>query len=480
MNHGSQNPAATLSASAPDPTNKRVLIYPVHRTVEWWRYVGKNLGWGETVVVSDLRGEGDISVVDNFYREVRHLRAMPEPTSLLLDAFEVADVIARCRVLRWLDSRLAKSMVHAMAIVMDRALEQVDPRVVLSFPIDRYVSDVLERRARARGVRYLEVTANVVPRMSMLMYRGALVQTREIPTPELTRRTVDEIANPSFTPSYVQTKTKYTRGKFVRTLGYFRIRAAAFKLISWAKRDPLNLHYLDAQPFLGHKCRWKDMRVVDLWDTQWRDKLYRFPKDKRLMIGLQLFPEASLDYWLRNLELIDNYDLIVEVATAFSEQGYLVLVKDHPSQFGFRQTELFDRLLKVANVVIVPYDISGNELLSLTGVSFTCTGTLGLQAALAGLTSVVTDSYYAEDADFVIFHHRAEVAGLPQRVRDTHFDVDLSLRRERIISHLLRGSFEADFFSFQGFDPENPSAGALQMAQALGRQLDQLVSEGEL
>ena len=55
------------------------------------------------------------------------------------------------------------------------------------------------------------------------------------------------------------------------------------------------------------------------------------------MFGLQLFPEASIDYWLRNVELIDHDNLVVDAARSFSEQGFLVLVKDHPSQFGFRQ-----------------------------------------------------------------------------------------------------------------------------------------------
>lgn len=460
--------------------NRRVLLYPVHRTAVWWRFVGQNLGWGDSVVVSDLRGKGDICVVNDFYVELKRLQRQAKPASEHLSDTEVADVIARCRLLRWLDPHLAACMAHAMAIAMDRVLERVDPRIVLSFPIDRYVTDVLERRARARGIKYLELTASVVPRMSMLLYRGSLVRVAAASSAQLVQDTVRDIANPTFVPTYVQRKAKYTKAKFIRTLAYFRARAIAFKAISWAKRDPVNLHYLDAQPFLGHKCRWKDVRVVAMCDANWRDKLAPFPQDKRVMFGLQLFPEASIDYWLRNVELIDHENLVVEAARSFSQQGFLVLVKDHPSQFGFRQTELLDRLLALPNVVLVPYDVSGNELTAQVGVSFTCTGTLGLQAALAGLTSVVTESYYAADPDFLIFRERDEVANLAQRVLASTFADPVEVRRERIIANLLRGSFEADFFSFQGFDPERPSAGALGLARALGRRLDQLISEGQL
>jgi hypothetical protein len=484
MSFDSADTRSTPVATAPFGTqareNKRVLIYPVNRTVAWWSFVGRNLGWNESVVVTDVRGTGDVCVVDDFYVELKRLRLDERPTSSQLSDAEAIDVIARCRLLRWMDPHLAKCMAHAMAIAMDRVLERVNPRVVLSFPIDRYVTDVLERSARARGIKYLELTASVVPNMSMLLTRGALVKVAATPPTELVNETIREIANPAFVPSYVQKRAKYTKAKFIRTLAYFAVRGVAFKAISWIKRDPLNLHYLDAQPFLGHKCGLKDVRIVDMCDANWRDKLLPFPKDSRVMFGLQLFPEASIDYWLRNVALIDHENLVVEAARSFSEQGFLVLVKDHPSQFGFRQTELLDRLLALPNVVLVPYDVSGNELTAQVGVSFTCTGTLGLQSALFGLTSVVTESYYATEPDFLIFRERAEVERLAHRVLTSTFADPLDVRRERIISNLLQGSFAADFFSFRKFDPAKPSSAALEMAQALGRRLDQLIAEGQM
>lgn len=459
---------------------KGVLIFGIHRTVAWWHYLGQNMGWGDVVVVTDLRGEGDISIVEDFYAELKRLRSDPAPNSPLLSDAEINDVIARCRTLRWLDRKLAVTMTIAMSIVLERVLDRVHPRVVLSFPIDRYVKDVLERLARKRGVTYLELTASVVPGMSMLLHRGALVQSAQEPSAELTREKTAEIANPGFVPSYVPHRSKYTRARFIRTLCYFRARALALRAISYLRRDPLNLHYLDAQPFLGHKCRWKDIRIVGLCDLEWKRKLDAFPREKRVFFGLQLFPEASIDYWIRNAELIDHENLVVEAADTFSRAGYLVLVKDHPLQFGFRQTELLDRLRAFPGVVIVPYDVPGNELLGLVGVNFTCTGTLGLQAALSGLKSVATESYYSNEEDFILFHRSADIGQLPARVAAAAFDGPLIERQQRIIRHLLRGSFEGDFFSFKRFDAGSPAPGALGLAQALDRRLDQLAAEGRI
>ncbi len=390
-------------------------------------------------------------------------------------------MIGRCRTLRWLDPQLAVSMTLAMARVLERVLDSLQPSLVISFPIDRYVKDVLERLARRRGVPYLELTASVVPGMSMLLRRGAMVQSAQEPPLELTRRTSEELANPGFTPVYVPRKSRHTRARFLRTQGYLRARGLALRASWFIQRDPLNLHYLDAQPFLGHKCRWKDVRIVGLCDVNWRDKAGAFGRDKRVLFGLQLFPEASIDYWIPNAELIDHENIVVQAAHAFSTAGYLTLVKDHPLQFGFRHTALLDRLGELPNVVIVPSDVSGNELLDLVGVNFTCTGTLGLQAALAGLRSVVTESYYSNDEDFIVFRARAEIDSLPARVAQAASpSLPLELRRQRMISHLLRGSFDGDFFSFKRFDAREPAPAALGLAKALGRRLDDLVAEGAL
>ena len=43
-------------------------------------------------------------------------------------------------------------MIEAMAVSLDRVLDRVKPRVVISFPIDRYVKHVLKLLADSRGV----------------------------------------------------------------------------------------------------------------------------------------------------------------------------------------------------------------------------------------------------------------------------------------------------------------------------------------
>ena len=455
-----------------------LLVYAFYRTEAWWTHLARNMGFGRSVVISDERGAGDIDVVDDFYRayELRcSAYAEEQPPSELSDS-EIDDVIARCRVLRWLPRAKAKAMAEAMADVMGAILDKEKPRFVMGFPIDRYVSDVLCRLAARRGILFMEMTVSAIPGMVMFMHRGRLLQHIVAPEMAEVESAVAELSAPLFVPSYVQGQSPYTGLRFLKVFTYFRMRGNFFWLLSHLKRDPLNLHHLDSQSFLGHKPSLRDIRIIRMLRKEWREAMSDFSKERRIFLGLQLFPEASIDYWIGPRELIDYEDIVAEAAEAFSTAGFLVLIKDHPLQFGFRQTGFIDRLLRIRNVVLVPYEVSGNELLDNCGANFALTGTLGLQAALRGMASVTTQTYYTSPEDFILLGRRSEIPGLPEKVAKASC-CDLAARRRRIISHLLRGSFQGDFFSFRGFDPANPTESATELARVAGAMARTLLEE---
>jgi capsule polysaccharide modification protein KpsS len=201
--------------------------------------------------------------------------------------------------------------------------------------------------------------------------------------------------------------------------------------------------------------------------------------EKRVLYGLQLFPEAAIDYWIEDLDLVRHEDMLVEIARQMTAAGYQIVVKDHPLQFGFRQTQLLDRLKAFANVVIVPYEVSGNALLARCGVNVTATGTLGLQAGLLGNVSITGEAYYVTDDDFVVLQDWRDLEGLAETVAGRARPASLHDRQARIIANLLQGSFDADFFSFKDFDPAQPNPAAAELGRRLGEQLRRLGPDGE-
>src|SRR5690606_16944389 len=117
--------------------------------------------------------------------------------------------------------RQAAAMALAVADAVEAVLQDVRPSVVLAFPIDNYFQDVLARRVRHTGLPYYELTASALPDMCMLMHRGRLITLAEPADPDAVKACIRQMADPLFTPSYVQGQAAYTPVRFLKTLGYF-------------------------------------------------------------------------------------------------------------------------------------------------------------------------------------------------------------------------------------------------------------------
>jgi hypothetical protein len=434
----------------------RLVFFTIHSTTPWWKYLGSRIDFADVTVLSDLRGEGDRSLVDDFY----HFIGKGDAAEAALARFGedgCADIILRCRVLRSIDRGLALRMIGGMTQAIERAFDELDPDLVMTFTIDRYVMDVMERTARARGIDFLEMTTSIIPDEVMFMRRGRPVWLRE-PAAEDVEAAVQLLCKADFSPTYVRNLKKFSTGRFWRVYGYYALRGAFFSVWRFLKRDRYSLHYMDALKRLKHKVGFADVAVLALLDSSWQSRLAEVPRERRVFLGLQLFPEASMDYWLKSVDMLAHDDVLVRYCEVLGAAGYRTFVKDHPLQFGFRQRELFVRLSRLPSVTLVPYDVPANLLIEKCAVSVTFTGTIGFQAALAGLCSVATDPYYATEKHFLHIRSVDEIDSIAEKLRDWRPPGDIAETRREIMRHLASVSVEGDYFGWRKFDPENQAA----------------------
>ena len=66
----------------------------------------------------------------------------------------------------------------------------------------------------------------------------------------------------------------------------------------------------------------------------WGARLAEVPRERRVFLGLQLFPEASMDYWLKSPDMLAHDDVLVRYCEVLGAAGYRIFVKDHPLKFG--------------------------------------------------------------------------------------------------------------------------------------------------
>jgi hypothetical protein len=433
----------------------RIIFFTIHSTTPWWTYLGTQVDFADVTVLSDLRGDGDWSLMDDFYR---FMRGDPARAAVVRFGEEgCADIVRRCRTLRSLDRSKAMRMIGGMTQAIERAFDALKPDLVLSFTMDRYVMDLMDRIARSRGADFLEMTTSIIPGEVLFMRRGRLVPLWE-PDDQHVEAATNVLCGHNFAPSYVRDAKRFTPAQFWRVFGYFALRGAYFNMLRYLRRDPQNVHYIDALKRLKHKVRIGDVVVLKMLDPRWQEKMAVVPREKRVFFGLQLFPEASLDYWLRDPAIAQHDDAVLRYCEVLGKAGYRIFVKDHPLQFGFRQRELMQRLSELPFVTLVPYDVPANLLIAESAISVTFTGTIGFQAALAGLCSVVTEPYYATEQYYLHVRDFAEIDGIAQRIERWRPPPNLAAARRELVRHLARGSVPGDYFSWRGFDPADPSA----------------------
>lgn len=430
-----------------------VMFFSYRNTDPWWQYLAENLDFTtSTCVVSDMRGDGTINIVDDFYTNLRSKHYNEHLTEAVCN-----DIIRRCRVLRNVKKSQALAMISAMWITIDNVITQQQPRLVMSFSIDRYTLDILDRVLQRHNIKFLAMTASIVPDQVMFMDRGKLIPVRKPEIPEV-ERARKQIVNDTYTPAYVSNQKKYSYQRFWRTFLIYKLRGVYFQLLRYYKRDTLNLHYLDALNHLDHKPRWRDYRVLKLMNSNWETKLLETPRDKRVFIGLQLLPEASLDYWLDDVSLLNNEEAILHICQVLGSAGFTVFVKDHPLQFGFRKRELIQQLTLLPSVVIVPYSEPATRFIKECPITVTMTGTIGFQSAVAGACSVVSGAYYSDEKHFIHFKHFDDISTLPEKIALFQKNNPGMIEEKSIdglLTNILAASAPGDLFSFKRFNKHN-------------------------
>jgi len=395
----------------------KVMLYTFSNTTAWWRYIASQLTFAsETVLVSDLP-DADIDIIPEFYRNLRKPAAAETALAKLGEA-NCDQVIARCRLLRTLDRTLALRMIGAMWQTIERLIEEEVPDLFLCFVVDRYILDLFERALARRGIRYIGLAIGVLPDHVMFMARGEYLPIRE-PSESEIDAAVMTLTEPAFVPSYVSSN-QFSLARFARLYLYFTARWLAFETIKWWRKNPLDYRYLSTRwAACGCRVRLRDWAVMSYFKDDWRERLESTPFDRRVFVGLSVNPEAAIEYWVTNAEMVDYEAVLERAARVLGKAGFRLFVKDHPSQFGFRQVGLFRRLAKYDAVTFVPYKVPGQFLIQNCKATFTWTGTVGLQAAIAGRCAVVeSGAYYIVDGLFLVMKGLEDLDDLPSRIRE--------------------------------------------------------------
>lgn len=419
----------------------RTLFYGRRSTFDWWNdLAGRTHVGARPRVISEFPGRGDIdlnALLVRAYRDRSAVGAMEHD----LGEDAVDEVLRRCRLMRNLPRGTALRMAGAAWSAINELLDREQPDVVVSFMVDFYILDLLERSLRARGSTFAGLVDGVIDDTMFFSARGESVVLREPDEGEVDAA-VAAIMKPSFAP-FLSSDRRYSVGRFARLWAYYNTRDWALEAVRRLPGNELIAQYLiSGRRVPEYRVRWEDRRVLECAQQDWEQRLDAVPFDRRVFVALQMNPEASTDYWVRqNVELIDYESVILRLLQSLGSRGYTIALKDHPNMFGWRKFRFLRQIANMPHVIVVPYEVRSQVLIDRCRAVFTYQGTVGLQASMAGRTAIVVeDPYYSIPDTFIHIRSFGDLDNLPDALDGAPLVADLDGRRRALTRQMLRAT----------------------------------------
>jgi hypothetical protein len=428
----------------------KLLIFSRRNHGPIWNSISKELTCAHEVkIVSCFPNVGHINIMpkihDNFYRK-EHIE---EFALSALGHHQCEEVILRCRLLRNLNYKFALKMIGASWLALEELLLRESPDLIISKAIDYFLTDLLQRAGNSQQIRSLQLCGSSITSRFMLMSNNEF-ETLCTPTLQDIQEVIKTVVNPNFLP-FVSTNQKYGVWKFLNIKTKFSVRQIYLDALRILERQAINPEYLMTP-------RSKDdysfgindyLGSAKLPDSMWEKKLNMVPFKHRVFVGLQVNPECSIDYWVKDLELMQHKKTLEKVVDCLSKAGFSIFIKDHPNMFGRRRYSYFENLKKFKTVVFIPYNINSQYLIKNCKATFTWTGTIGLQAAIYGRCPIVTRSmYYSTHKGFITINSINDINDLPKSIEEFELPSDLQVLQTKIAYQVATTCIPGDMSCF--------------------------------
>ncbi len=455
----------------------KVLFYTRNNLTDWSSFLSNHLSTPtEILTVSEINGIGDYSLQDEFYNAM----SSSYSKNFAIDRFGLAaceDMIARCRLLKNIDEKIALKMIGSMTMSIEKLLDNFQPQFFLSLRVDSYVLDIFSKILEERKIKYLG------------LWKAALLEEHFFFTTSgehVTYETIDEkkvegvyesITSNSFKATSIVSTNRFSLMTFAGKWIYYLARDFLLTIYSKLVSDAYGYRYMTTgRNVPEYNVKLSNWMVNSLVNKNWEKILSESASSDSLFIGLQVNPESTIDYYVKNIELIDYKKVLMNMVDQFTKQGFKVFLKDHPNMFGMRDYNFIKKLISYENVVFIPYEIPSNFFVEKCSATFTWTGTIGLQSALAGKCPIVVEpTYYLEDY-FLKLDSIDSIKDLPSLVRDFRSSIQSSEEGKKLLRHAMNTYLPGTMQPLK-FNPDNKDLveGTLILVETLDQLLPELL-----
>lgn|GEM_PF-6252402 len=293
------------------------------------------------------------------------------------EGIDYKGIIKRCRLLRNIEEREAVFEVNQYASIWKMVLDLEKPDFIFSITVDSYIIDLLERIARQKGIPFIGMTGCFINGYFRLSACGEYFKEQTVSASQVAR-VYEDLLRLDYKPNFLWAKN--TQYVFIRRWLIVKIK----KMVLMCKQMT-DRHNYDYRTVLEECCSdvYKLSNYYTNFDVLSEDNL---KKMKFCYIPLHFYPEATVDYWTKSLDLADYGTALNLLISKIEASGTfdLIIVKEHPGAIFTRNRKFYELLKSHPSVKLLSSSIDSNRLLKDAAAVISWTGTVCFQAALQG------------------------------------------------------------------------------------------------
>lgn len=420
--------------------------------------------------VSGFRKLDQTGLVSAYYKYVN-----ATGSRLIIDERD-AEVISRCRLLRSLPDVVAGRHAAAMRLSMREMLLREKPDVIICESVDQYLHDILFQEAESLKILRYGLIRTFVNNYFRISTRGEMQLIRQPDDSEVSQ-TLRHLLDDTYIPKNLLKLKKNLFFTYFRIYFSNHARVVYFSILKHLKREPYNYHYWSSSR-TTRKLYAHLIPKISFGHSDWKSRLAKSQKPV-IFIPLQHFPEATVDYWAEDIEMVDYPNRLIELINILSKD-FQILIKEHPGVWGFRKPTFYKNIEAAASsLVICPAEVTGQECILVCDSVLVWTGSVGFEAALRGKPVLTTCTpYYAIGPRFKKISLKTDIKEIFQFI-ERYRQIEISQEEQiELIHNLLCGLLPGHFQNNGTFDHQKPSHVAA--ANQVGKHLRVVYEKGKL
>ena len=398
-------------------------------------------GWSRTIVGQHQSyGEGDLTpelLADHHVSDIDHY-----------------DIRLRDRWLRTLSREDSDRIVSSTAINIRRMLDRHRPNLVIGIDVDNHVLHQLVGELRSRSIPFIGLMACYVDGYVRVSVQGAYQEIRSV-SPEEVGQLRRSLLADEYAPPYANKSKLLWASGALRSYLAHRRRSTVHRVKRAFEPAAESWRYYDH----SWRCTAQVRKMPDLCYPIFEHRGWR----RRCVTGrpciflpLQFTPEATVDYWVP-LDCVDIEAAAEQIVASLATRA-TVFVKEHPAMRGRRSLDFYRRLRMHSHVCVVPAEVPAREVIPMADVVVTWSGSVGIEAMLAGKPVVTLGRPYYEISQGMEVAERLNLVppAIAKALKARRFGENgLEEQQTELLTRLLTGAIPGRFLLGNYGHPSN-------------------------